>query len=471
MARKSVFRRNAIKLGLLALGVIILFGLAATITDTFVVGFEAIPFTIFTTLTEGQLRTLELGSNFAIECRVWLQGEIIDVLGTRSDIGFKTQTFSPQFLPQPLTVIDPRTEQEISNIDTQIRLRCDPVNTGNVVFDGTRNSYTLTGGSVQYYWVADDQDGTTRILTNTITVPIQPSDNVLQGAGGGGLTLASPKITGRQIDSKLTSNQEVYFTSGAVVISAQPEFLFRFDCSQTTCSVNQDEFGDVNFNAEFGPIKVFNQVVDPPKPTSEVVRIVKLETTPSPAYSDSDFVDLELFVQLPQWSAAEGVPRFTLLKPGPMDYIVVATDVPITANRLVDSATDTYEFFISRLDVPQESDGSITTGNWAVEATHPGRTGEDTKGFVILARANQQDPDAKVTEGKDEQSTTNRQELEDNGDPEGMADFLSIGTFTKCIQEAFETGQSSCLNNSAFFPIFGIIAIVVLLSVVSSRRS
>jgi len=494
MARNSVFRRNSIKIGLIALVVIILFGVVASITDVFVVGFEAIPFTVPTFFSAPQLSQLALGTNFAVDCRIWVQGDIVDVNGGKTTIGFKTQTFNPQF--ETLEVINIRTEQVIDRIDTDIRIRCDPGSVSGFTFGvesgGLIANYELTGGSVQYFWMADDEDNTERIVTTTKTVNFGPIANVLQTPQGGGITLASPSVRGTQIDNALTSNKEVYFTSAKLVVTAKPEFKFTF-CSTTPgagCAVDQSEFATVSLNAGIGTIKVFNQVIDPPKPTSEIVKITKIATeignVEQALFSDSTGnLDLVIRIQLPEWTAAEGVPQIDLFRPTITGGSAVSTNFPITAKTNVqsgcNSTTDpcTFEFFDTNIQLPDNP----TAGNWVVIAKHPGRTGEDTATFTVLKRGNQEaddktviecdpakDPDCSSTEQQRKEQEQQKEGANGNGNGgngDGLSSFLSIGELIDCIR----SGDLSCLNDGKYLPIYGIIAVIVLIAIFTSIGS
>ncbi|MCZ6581938.1 MAG: hypothetical protein O6761_02050, partial [Thaumarchaeota archaeon] len=171
MVRKSFLKRNEVKVGFLALGIIILFGVVAGITDIFVPGFDAIPFTVnidFDTVGGinleqflGRTIPLSFAENLAIECRIWVQGKIIDVGGGITNIGFSTQTFNPQF---QLDVINIRTEREISTIEPEIRLRCDPVGAN---LNPDFSSYTLTGGTLEYWWTVRDEGSSLKSFDDT----------------------------------------------------------------------------------------------------------------------------------------------------------------------------------------------------------------------------------------------------------------------------------------------------------------
>ncbi len=478
MVKKSFFKRNEVKVGFLALGFIILFGIVAGISDIFVPGFDAIPFTVNIDLENtvggidleqflGRTIPLSFAENLAIECRIWVQGDIIDVGGGITDIGFSTQTFNPQF---QLDVINIRTEREISSIEPEIRIRCDPVGAN---LNPDFSSYTLTGGTLQYYWTAVDEgtdlknfDDTTIRIGNIVNVPIQSSDNVLQDSGGGGITIASPKISGTEIDNALSSPLEVYFSNVGLVITAKPEFnfkLFTFEGTQKIFVVDQKETAIVSLNAGVGNIKVFNQVVDAPTPTSQLVKLQSVVVDPSPLFDDSTNIDLEVRIRLAQCpDGACGSPRVDVFQPTSSGANILKS-VPITAKKLVDASTDTYEFFDTNIEIPNNP----RAGNWIIIAKHDVRTGTDTGQFTVLEKGTQEEEPPVIECVGDDCPKEEEEEEEENG---GMSDFLSIGKFIDCLEDFSKTQKTSCLNDSAFFLIYGIIAIVVLLSVVGGRR-
>ena len=505
MARNSVFRRNSIKIGLIALVVIILFGVVASITDAFVVGFEAIPFTVPTFFSAPQLSQLALATNFAVDCRIWVQGDIVDVNGERTSIGFKTQTFNPQF---QLELINIQTEQEIRQIDTEIRIRCDPGSVSGFTFGevsgGLISDYVLTGGTISYFWMADDEDNTERIVTTTAMGNIQPSNNVLQTPQGGGITLASPSVTATQIDNALTSNKEVYFTSAKLVVTAKPEFRFTLGCDAVppinfACAVDQTEFATVSLNAGIGTVKVFNQVIDPPKPTSEIVKITKIATEigneEQALFSDSEGnIDLTITILLPKWTTAEGVPTIDIFRPTTTGATAVSTNFPITAKRNLESGCNPtssscdHEFFDTNIQLPNNP----TAGNWIVIANHAGRTGEDTATFTVLQRGNQGEDDPIVIEcdvqqdpkcESVEQQKSQEPRGDDNGDDNGGAfNFLGIGDLVDCFQGVAKSGafegdvglddlDLSCFNDEKFYVIYGIFAVIILISILSAIGS
>ena len=463
MVKKSFFKRNEVKVGFLALGFIILFGIAASITDTFVTGIDTVSFTIPVEIPDnlsgfiGQTIPLELFDNRAIDCRIWVQGDIVDVGGGRTDIGFSTGIFNPQF---QLDVINARTEREVSSIETEIRIRCDPIDESFNFLNN--NNYRMTGGQLTYHWEAVDRgtdlksrtDDTNKDVTQPKTITIQPSNEIID-FGGGGVTIASPKVSGTEIDNALTSPLEIYFSNVLLVIDAKPEFHHDL--------TDKDETAIVSLTAGVGPIKVFNQLVDPPKPTSQEVIISKIEVNDGKElFSDSTNIDLEVRIRLPQCpDGACGSPRVDLFKPTSSSVGQILKSVPLTAKKLVEASTNTYEFFDTNIEIPNNP----PAGNWVVKASHDVRTGTDVELFTVLERDNQGGGGSNGGNGGN-----GGQDPRDNGDdPEGMTDFLAFGQFIECLK-VLNTQGTTCLNASEFLPIYGIVAIIVLLAVVGGRR-
>jgi len=463
MARKGIFRRNTLIIGGIALGAIILFGLVANVSEVFFTGFEAIPFTV--------PLPLDIFPDRSVDCRIWVQGDIIDVTGEKTDIGFKTETFNPRF---SLELINPLTEEVVRDIDTEIRIRCDPFLVGGISSINSEN-FRLTGGSLEYFWVADEQDGTTRFVTSTTKLSISPSNNVLQTCNGdvcgSGVTIAKPKISGSTIDRALTSTQEVYFTQVTLVVKATPEF--RSDLLQT------DEFATVSLLAGIAKLKIFNEVVDPPKPTSQIVNIVNVITNPVDLTTDTKGATLEVRVRLPQWDPAEGGPTFDILRPSTGGkFIEERSNIPITVKKLVDSSTNTYEFSITRVQLPD----NMIAGSWAIHAEHQGRTGVDNELFTVVDPKNQKSGETtRSTEKSLEEKCAQLQgdakvaclagEAVDPGEEGGPFNFLNFNEFIGCLSGSSQDAVLNCLNDTKFYPIFGIFAIIIIISAAGSRRS
>jgi len=468
MVKKSFLKRNEVKVGFLALAIIILFGIGASITDTFVTGIDTIPFTIPLNLDEtslagflGQTIPLELFDNRAIDCRIWVEGNIIDVGGGKTNIGFSTQTFNPQF---QLDVINIRTEREVSSIETEIRIRCDPIPEAFTFLNN--NNYRMTGGQVTYQWIVVDKgadlgsrtDDTEKDVTQPKTIAIKPSNNIIQTSSGSGVTIATPKISGSEIDNALTSTLEVYFTNVLLVITAKPEFHHDL--------TGFDETAIVSLTAGVGNIKVFNQIVDPPSPTSQEVIISKVEVNDGiKLFSDSTNIDLEVRIRLPQCpDGACGSPKIDLFRPTTSSVGQILKSVPITAKKLVEASTNTYEFFDTNIEIPNNP----KAGNWIVKASHNVRTGTDLVQFTVFERDNQGGGNGGNGDGGN--GGNGGQDPRDNGDdPEGMTDFLAFKQFIECLK-VLNTQGTTCLNVSEFFPIYGIVAIIILLAVVGGRR-
>lgn len=485
MARKngSISRPNAIKIGIVVLAILIVFGVYAGLTNTFVERDV-----IFTVPFDPELLLkplpLELASNFSVECRIWVQGFIVDESGAKTSTGFQTQVFNPQFTK--LDVINIQTEDTINSVESEIHARCDPAALNLSPTQG--NSYTLTGGSLQYYWTAKDEDNTVRIVTPTVTVPISPSDNILQDSSGPGVILAKPTVTGKQIDDKLTSTKETYFTSATLVVLAKPQFQFKVGCvpDPNDCAINQKEFATVNLNAGIGTIKVFNEIVDPAKSTSQTVDLVRTLTTPSVLFTDSKNINLEVRIQLEQWEENQGVPVIDVFKPSQgANAVIVFKDKPITAKKLIDATTKTYEFFDTNIAIPDNP----TVGTWIIKAKHSTRTGEDHGSFVVLQQENQGGGggggggDGICPQGTREPFFTpftvqdcipivDQTPCETNCGPsqedKGISGSFPVIEFIACLKDA--RSDVGCLQDPSFTLIWAIIAVIVIIGIASAAQ-
>ena len=188
MARRSFTRRKYVKIGWIALGFIIVFGVIANIDNTFVPTFEAIPYGVPIPLSI--LQSLELlaaecqdpnaptgldslcGSQSAISCRVWTEGIIETetsqnvIIRTRAD--FDTQLFDPNIVGT-LSVLDIRTGNELNKADLDIRMRCDPpdpkLQSEDQLLALSNLEFTLTGGTVTSQWVALDSNNIQKTVT------------------------------------------------------------------------------------------------------------------------------------------------------------------------------------------------------------------------------------------------------------------------------------------------------------------
>jgi len=282
--------------------------------------------------------------------------------------------------------------------------------------------------------------------------------------------LAKPTVTGQQIDDKLTSTKQTYFTSAALVVLAKPEFQFKVGCvpNPNDCALNQKEFATVNLNAGIGTIKVFNVLLDPAKPTSEKVDLVKLATVPSQLFTDSKNINLEVRVQLPQWKEDQGLPLVDIFKPAlpgtnaegnPIvtTFGAVLKDRPLNIKKLIDPATNTYEFSDTNIAIPDNP----SVGTWIVKAKHNARSGEDIGTFVVSQQENQE----KETPQDNPQSNPQDNPQEQPQD-NGLSSLVPLTDFLACLKGA--KSDVGCLSNTSFYLIWAIIGIIVIVALASA---
>ena len=496
MARKSSARSNYIKIGWIALVVVILFGIVATITDTFVPGFDAVPFILPIPLdtasklnldgferldfnsdgtcsgtinTSGQCQT----PNSLVECRIWTEGTIRTDGGdflppVITTLPFITEIFDPDI--RGLTLLDLRTGEEIERVEMDLRMRCQE---REGAFGGTSPTFDLIGGTLTTQWTAVDGDGSVKQITPLVTTTL-PSGNILFDPSSAGLLLASFRLTGDEIDSKLTSTREVYTTSPKVSISVKPDFNFKLPIlfiDDTSRDVS------VNLESSIGIVKVFNSVLDPPTPSNQNVVLKVLNTNPDPLKDTDAGARLEIRVQLPGFETGEPSPTFSVARPtaSASTLIDVARNIPLTANK--DVGGGTIEFFTTNYILnPDPStkvgqDGLLQAGQWFVEVESGSRIGSDSGTFTVFSDS-QPDPNKKETEagttgGTTQQQQQQQQQQEEEEEERGIPNILNFADLLDCFER---TDTGTCLNDSKFIPIYGILVVIILLAVVTGRR-
>jgi len=508
MARKSFTRRKYVTIGWIALGFIIVFGVIASIDQTFVPTFEAIPFGVPIPLSIVQALELipcnELpegcfiqdSPNSLISCRVWTEGIIETetsqnvVIRTRAD--FDTQLFDPNLVG--LAVLDIRTGNELNKADLDIRMRCDKVPEGfqNI---SAEIDFTLTGGTVTTQWVAQDSNNRLKTVTSLATAQLPSSVDILLGESSSGVLIAKTTVTGKQIDDALTSSTEIYFTKPTLVITLKPDFNFKIG---TPFFINeQSNDVVVVFNSGIGNVKIFNEVLDLPTPSSEKVDLLDIIPNASPLKDSAETPAIEIRISLEQWQEAEGSPRFTISRPSTVlnQKVVVQQDVPLTGRTLVDSSTNTYEFFTKSFllrpdpNTPEGQQGKLVAGQWLVEASHPARSGTDATFFSVVKTETQGGGETPEPQGCEQgfipptftpfnSSDCIKKDPQTPDPPEddvvaGAFNFLEIGEFIKCFEGGPSKSQDeflACFNDQKFIPIFAILGIIILLGILSGRR-
>jgi hypothetical protein len=478
MARNNS-RRNYIKLAWIGLGIVILFGLFANINQTFVPGFDAVPYNV--PLPLSVIQALDITDpNSLIECRIWTEGTIksagLDSTATiTTQAPFVTEIFDPNISGAGLlSVLDIRGD-EIQSINLDVRMRCDPRAGAFGSISPDDISFTLTGGTIVYQWTSIDGDGSTKQITSVMSNTL-PTGNILFDPNSSGVKLVSTTITGAQIDNALKSTREVYFTAPKLIVTVKPDFKFSIPAVFL-----ETESKDVTvvLNSNVPTVKIFNQILDAPTPQSQIVKLVQpITTIPENLYDNSEVASIRVRIQLPNWNEAEGSPTFTLSRPSTTgNFVEVNRDIPVTGKKIIDSSTNTYEFFITSFrlqfdpNTPEGQQGLLKSGQWLVEANHPFRTGQDTGLFNVYNTFVQPEPQTKTKEGgtaaEGDSQIPREQESKPPSEDNGVSGFLNIGDFIGCFQS---TDAGSCLNDQKFYVIYGIFGIIILLSVVTGRR-
>lgn len=309
---------------------------------------------------------LALLPNYAVQCSLWQEGEIVNTDGSIRDIGFDTKVFNPNFL----NVFDPTTNKQTSRVNTDILLRCHST-------VGAGIGFTLTGGTLRTQWAITDPANTgsfgTILVGSPQTVSVSPSSNVLQSPTGGGINLGNRAISASTIDTAVKGKKADlnYLVELKQLITAELEFKFT---PQGSPSVTQTKtvvlIGDTALGtspARF--LRIVNENPTPPAPLNNIVSITSLNTVPSPLYDNSQSPFFRIAIQLPQYQTGENTPKIDILKPSGALYI---GNLPISTR-----SGDTFSATV------QIRTGDLIAGNWVVKAKHDTRTGTDSKPFAV----------------------------------------------------------------------------------------
>jgi len=267
----------------------------------------------------------------------------------------------------------------IKLIDTSARVRCD------LAISDT--SFRMVGGQVTTSFYATQENGqetfikkVTRNIT-TISRDVVNRDSIIP----------TGTISADEIDTKLTSTDENYVTRIRAEITAN--MLFTSSRTGTTPLSGQGIVQGII------AVKVHNEILDPPQPTSNVVDL----TSVTGGNAGTDTIDIAkefstIFIkvrgQLPQWSASEGVPNYDIFLP---DGRLFASNVLMNIAVLIDSRTNTFQFTDASFSIGTNPQ----TGFWKVEMhsnqdirkTDTGLPQIDTKVFKVINSA----PKATVT--------------------------------------------------------------------------
>lgn len=331
---------------------------------------------------EGELAPLAILSTTDTgvqNCKIWNVMTEVGINNERRNYSVKTFTFDIFTTNELISASS--LVGTIRIIDTSARVRCDLVDPLSGV------TFQMVGGQVTTSFYATQENGQeTFIKKVTRNITTIPRDIINRDS-----ILPTGNVLADEIDAKLTSTDENYVTRIRVEITAN--MLFKGSETGTTSLSGQ---GVVRATLA---VKVHNEILDPPQPTSNVVDL----TSVTSLSSGTDTIDIakefstiliKVRGQLPQWSASEGVPNYDIFTP---DGKLFGSRVLMNIAVLIDSRTNTYQF----------TDGSFSigvspqTGFWKVEMhsnqdvrkTDIGLPQTDTKVFKVLNSA----PKATVT--------------------------------------------------------------------------
>lgn len=331
---------------------------------------------------------LSLVDNFAVQCSLWQEGDIVATDGSIRDIGFSTAVFRPQF---SLDIIDATTDKPLERVTTQIRLRCHETLTGGV------ESFTLTGGTLRTQWLVEDKSSNppfgSVLIGSPQVVSITSSNNVLQSPTGSGIALAFRNIQEATIDNALTSPDLSYLVELKQLITAELEFTFKSPGSPT-----QSQTKTVVLIADVGAtqgqrfLRVVNENPDPPAPTNNFVNIVSLNTIPNPMFDNDPSPQFRVEISLPEYQTGESAPRVDIFKPSGSSNIAFLTNVPVT----VRSGSN----FVATIDIKQSD---LVAGTYVVQAEHQTRTDTDAKPFAVYQASTQPNEPVDTCEGLTQQ--------------------------------------------------------------------
>jgi len=310
-------------------------------------------------------------------CRIWNVMTEVGINNERRTYSPVTRTFD--ILTTNELVSASSLVGTIRTIDTSARVRCDLA-----ISDTT---FRMVGGQVTTSFYATQENGqetfikkVTRNIT-TISRDVVNRDSILP----------TGTILANEIDAKLTSTDENYITRIRAEVTAN--MLFMSSRTGTTPLSGQGIVQGIIV------VKVHNEILDPPQPTSNVVDL----TSVTGGNAGTDTIDIAkefstIFIkvrgQLPQWSASEGVPNYDIFLP---DGRLFAPNVLMNVAVLTDSRTNLFQFTDPSFSIGT----SPQTGFWKVEMhsnqdirkTDTGLPQIDTKTFKVINSA----PKATVT--------------------------------------------------------------------------
>jgi len=380
MARhRGIIRRNLTRNRSIALGIAIFaflivgFGIVDIGVNLFQGG-AFVEGTQFSVQIIDNIIPLELLDNYAVQCSLWTEGEIVATDGSRRPIGFDTfGPFRPQFT---IDVFDPTTSKELDRVIADIKLRCDSTTYSSA------DQFVLKGGNINYIWSVENR-GTGQLdnIGRPTSVSLSPSSNVLQPPSGGGIKLAGTTILASTIDSATVSSVPEYLVELRLIISGNLIFEQRIDPNVQDFDQQTKSFSLTSqIGSQVGEfLRVSNEIVDPPPPTSNIVDITLTDTIPRPLFKSDLSPEVRICVNVPLYdSTKETRPRVDLFRP--------SSDGSGTLTKFISNSVlqgvSSGETFCTTIDL---SSSQLFVGNYKVVANMATRTGTDSSVFTVFA--------------------------------------------------------------------------------------
>jgi len=281
-------------------------------------------------------------ANSGVNCSVF--GNIIEIGTNGQRRSLSPQTVEFQVFTTFELVSTSSTIGEIATIDTTARVQCERV-VPNVTFN-------MVGGVVTTKFFATQENGQ-EIFIKQITrnISTQPRSAVDRQ-----LIIPTGTISASEIDSKLTSTRENYVTRVRVVMSGDFEFMG----SATGTLLNT---GSATFQ-QILTTRVFNEIIDPPQPISNDIRLVSVTGGNEGANTidlDNNFssIFIKVIGRLPQWDATQGVPNFDITTPKGQLF---ASGITMPIVERFDVAQNTFTFTRTSFNIGANPE----LGSWTV---------------------------------------------------------------------------------------------------------
>ena len=272
-------------------------------------------------------------------CKAWSYFIDTDVTGAKKQYGANTVNF-PSFTKLDVLSGSGKTMKSVEAIT---RTECSTTSSATDIY--------LIGGTVKTSFFGKGENGQYVFLKQVDRTISSTPQLVLQKNQPKTVSLPTGLITPVEISSKLTSSQEIFFTTLQVTVDVNLKF------SQSGKLFTTNSGSGIMKNGI--PIKIYNPVKSPVPSTSTVVDLKQLSQS---VFDLKDYKTRSLAFtakgELPQWKSSEGIPYVKVIDPNGK---TIGTFL-MSYSKLLNSATNTYEFTTTNLVIPKSP-----LGIWKIE--------------------------------------------------------------------------------------------------------